>query len=112
MFDQGTDNYFITNYVYNQRINYRTTAGATRVINTETTSNGAFICPMALDSGKDILFSDYTVPGTTPVYGIRRYTNLKTGTVTLNSSSTPAINNTSKSVNKLSRIKDKLIAQI
>jgi hypothetical protein len=37
-----------------------------------------------LDSNKDILFSDYTVPaaGTTAtVYGIRRYTNLKTGTV-------------------------------
>ena len=81
MFDQGTDNYFITNYVYNQRINYRTTGGATRVINSETTSNGAFISPMALDSSRDILFSDYTVPGATPVYGIRRYTNLKSGTV-------------------------------
>ena len=84
MFDQGTDNYYITNYVYNQRINYRSTAGATRVINSETTSNGAFICPMALDSNKDILFSDYTVPAsgaTATVYGIRRYTNLKSGTV-------------------------------
>lgn len=84
MFDQGTDNYYITNYVYNQSINYRTTVGTTRVINSETTSNGAFICPMALDSNKDILFSDYTVPasGTTAtVYGIRRYTNLKSGTV-------------------------------
>ena len=81
MFDQGTDNYFITNYVYNQRINYRTTGGATRVINSETTSNGAFISPMALDTSRDILFSDYTVPGATPVYGIRRYTNLKSGTV-------------------------------
>lgn len=84
MFDQGTDNYYITNYVYNQRINYRSTAGATRVINSETTSNGAFICPMALDSNRDILFSDYTVPAsgaTATVYGIRRYTNLKSGTV-------------------------------
>ena len=84
MFDQGTDNYYITNYVYNQRINYRPIVGATRVINSENTSNGAFICPMALDSNKDILFSDYTVPaaGTTAtVYGIRRYTNLKTGTI-------------------------------
>ena len=81
MFDQGTDNYFITNYVYNQRIIYRPTAGANRTINSETTSNGAFICPMALDSSRDILFADYTVPGTTPVYGIRRYTNLKSGTV-------------------------------
>jgi hypothetical protein len=82
MFDQGTDNYFIINYVYNQRILYRTTSGSTRRIHDETTSNGAFICPMALDSNRDILFADYTVPGTTPVYGIRRYTNLKSGTVT------------------------------
>ena len=81
MFDQDVDNYYITNYVYNQSINYRTIAGATRVINSESASNGAFICPMALDSSKDILFSDYTVPGATPVYGIRRYTNLKSGTV-------------------------------
>ena len=84
MFDQGTDNYYITNYVYNQRINYRTVAGTTRVINNENTSNGSFICPMALDSNRDILFSDYTVPAsgaTAAVYGIRRYTNLKSGTV-------------------------------
>ena len=81
MFDQDVDNYYITNYVYNQSINYRTISGATRVINSESASNGAFICPMALDSSKDILFSDYTVPGATPVYGIRRYTNLKSGTV-------------------------------
>jgi hypothetical protein len=84
LFDQGTDNYFITNYVYNQDINYRSIGGTVRSINSETTSNGAFICPMALDSNKDILFSDYTVPasGTTAtVYGIRRYTNLKSGTV-------------------------------
>ena len=81
MFDQDVDNYYITNYVYNQSINYRTIAGATRVINSESASNGAFICPMALDSSKDLLFSDYTVPGATPVYGIRRYTNLKSGTV-------------------------------
>lgn len=84
MFDQGTDNYYITNYVYNQSINYRTTGGTTRTINSESTSNGGFICQMTLDSNKDILFSDYTVPaaGTTAVvYGIRRYTNLKSGTI-------------------------------
>ena len=98
MFDQGTDNYCITNYIYNQDIRCRTTSGTTRTINTETTSYGAFICPMALDSGKDILFADYTIPGTTPVYGIRRYTNLKSGTVgkttltnTLITSSTTAL---------------------
>jgi hypothetical protein len=79
MFDQGSDKYFISNYVYNQSINRRTTAGGVKVINSETTSNGAFICPMVLDSNLNILYSDYTT-GTT--YQIRRYTNVGlTGTV-------------------------------
>jgi hypothetical protein len=90
MFDQGADQYFITNYVYNNDINYRTTTGGERIINRENTSNGAFIAPMVLDSNLDILYSDYTaaaVPATatTPAvpvsYQIRRYTNLKAGTV-------------------------------
>jgi hypothetical protein len=85
MFDQGTtDKYFITNYVYNQSIYYRPIGGTARQINGESSSNGSFICPMTLDSNKDILFSDYTVPasGTTAtVYGIRRYTNFKSGTI-------------------------------
>lgn len=79
MFDQGADKYYITNYVYNQSINYRTTAGATRIINTESTSNGAFIAPMTLDSSLDLLYSDYSTSA--PLYQIRRYNNLKTGTV-------------------------------
>lgn len=78
MFDQGADKYYISNYVYNGNINYRTTAGATRSINSEAASNGAFIAPMTLDSSLDILYSDYST-GTT--YQIRRYTNLKSGTV-------------------------------
>lgn len=77
-FDQGADKYYITNYVHNQSINYRPVSGAVRIINSETTSNGAFICPMALDSSLDILYADYTA-GTT--YQIRRYKNLKSGTV-------------------------------
>ncbi|CAN1555757.1 Secretion system C-terminal sorting domain [Flavobacteriaceae bacterium] len=87
MFDQGTDNYYITNYVYNQDINSRSTNGtSSKRLNYDTTNSyGAFISPMALDSNKDILFSDYTIPavGTTAtVYGIRRYTNIKPGTAT------------------------------
>jgi hypothetical protein len=79
MFDQGADKYFISNYVYNQSINRRTTTGGVKVINSETTSNGAFICPMVLDSNLNILYSDYTT-GTT--FQIRRYTNVGlTGTV-------------------------------
>ncbi len=75
-FDQGVDKYYITNYVYNQNINLRFTNGSVRSINSETTSNGAFIAPMALDSKLDILFSDYS-SGTT--YIIKRYKNIKSG---------------------------------
>jgi hypothetical protein len=79
MFDQGADKYYISNYVYNQSINRRTTGGAVKVINNESTVNGAFICPMTLDSNLNILYSDYT-NGTT--FQIRRYTNVGlTGTV-------------------------------
>ena len=79
MFDQGTDRYTITNYVYNASINYRSSGGTYRVINSESaTNNGAFIAPMALDSSLDVLYSDYT-NGTT--YQIARYKNLKTGVV-------------------------------
>jgi len=81
LFDQGADKYYITNYVYNESINRRTTAGAVKAIDNDTNANnGAFICPMALDSSLDILYSDYTTPAL--VYGIRRYTNVGlTGTV-------------------------------
>jgi hypothetical protein len=83
MFDQGADKYYITNYVYNQNINSRSaTSTSTKSINSESTSNGAFITPMALDSSLDILYSEYTVPaaGTVAtVYGVRRYTNVKPG---------------------------------
>lgn len=79
MFDQGANKYFISNYVYNRSINRRTTDGALKVINSESTTNGAFICPMVLDSNLDILYSDYS-SGTN--YQIRRYTNVGlTGTV-------------------------------
>lgn len=80
MFDQGADKYYISNYVYNNSINYRTTAGATRVINSESGSNGAFIAPMVLDSNQDALYSDYS-DTSVPTYQIRRYKNLKSGTV-------------------------------
>lgn len=80
-FDQGGDKYFITNGTNNSNISYRTSASplTTRVINSETTENGAFISPMALDSSLDLLFSDYT--SATPVFQIRRYSNLKSGVV-------------------------------
>lgn len=85
-FDQntvGTDRYRITNYVYNQSINlFNYATNTTRTINSESTNFGAFICPMALDSSLDILYADYSdTAAATPVYRIRRYSNLKSGTV-------------------------------
>jgi hypothetical protein len=75
-FDQntvGTDRYRITNYVYNQSINlYNYATSTSRVINSESLNNGAFICPMALDSALDILYSDYSdTAAATPVYRIK-----------------------------------------
>ena len=81
LFDQGTDKYYITNYVYNGNINSRTApSGATKSINSEALSfaNGAFITIMALDSKTDMLFADYSSSSTgTAVFQIRRYTNVK-----------------------------------
>lgn len=86
LFDQGTDKYYITNYVYNGNINSRTAPnGASKIINSEdlSMSNGAFIAIMALDSKVDMLFSDYTSSSTgTAVYQIRRYSNIKPSTAT------------------------------
>jgi len=83
MFDQGADKYYISNYVYNANIVYRLMVSpfTTRTIDNDpsTASNGAFIAPMVLDSNLDILYSDYSTA--TPVYQVRRYTNLKSGTV-------------------------------
>ena len=82
MFDQGTDKYYITNYVYNGNINSRTApSGVSKNINTEpnNSANGAFIAVMALDSKTDMLFSDYT---NTTGAQIRRYTNVKPSVAT------------------------------
>jgi hypothetical protein len=79
MFDQGADKYYISNYIYNNSINYRPVNGLTRVINSESFNNGAFIAPMVLDSNLDILYSDYST--SLGAFQIRRYKNIKSGTV-------------------------------
>lgn len=82
MFDQGADKYYITNYVYNANINLRPIpTGAVRPLDGDLPSatNGAFIAPMVLDSSLDILYSDYST--TAPLYQIRRYKSIKSGTV-------------------------------
>jgi hypothetical protein len=82
MFDQGTDKYYISNYVFNNMINYRRIpTGIVRPISSESSSSGAFICPMVLDSRLDLLYSDYSVREPSPVFQIARYKNIKSGTV-------------------------------
>ncbi|WP_036825339.1 T9SS type A sorting domain-containing protein [Polaribacter sp. Hel1_85] len=81
-FDQdGTDKYFIVNYVYNNIIQlYDFNTGEYRTINEESPSsgNGDFINTEELDSNLDMLYSNYS-NGTN--YIISRYSNLKSGTV-------------------------------
>jgi len=79
-FDQdGTDRYFIRNYVYNSGVNLRFlnangTLGENITISSEGASNGAFINPQALDSNLDILYSNYQAGADA---GIRRYSGIK-----------------------------------
>ena len=82
LFDQGSDKYYISNYVYNENINIRPLPGSTvtarALDNDNNGNNGAFIAPMVLDSNQDILYSDYS-NGTT--YQIRRYRSIKSGVI-------------------------------
>ena len=90
LFDQdGTDKYFISNYIYNAKIQLTNlTDNSTRSINTESYSaangNGAFINVEALDSNQNALFTDYSThaTATTPAnYRLAMFTNLLSGTV-------------------------------
>ena len=70
----GTDKYYITNYVYNDAINlYDYVSGTSKTINSESGSNGDFINQEDLDSNLNILYSNYS-KGTN--YVIKRYSNL------------------------------------
>ncbi|MCX7551575.1 PA domain-containing protein [Xanthomarina sp. F2636L] len=78
-FDQdGTDRYFIRNYVYNAGINLRFLNAdgslGSNVTISSNDNNGSFINPQALDSNLDILYSNYQ-SGADP--GIRRYSGIK-----------------------------------
>lgn len=80
LFAQDSDKYYITNYVYNDNMNYRTLTGTTRLLSDATTDFGLFYPAMTLDSTNDIVYSDYA--GGTPVaFQVRRYTNIKSGSV-------------------------------
>lgn len=82
MMDQGSDKYYISNYVHNGSVNYRLMVSpfTVRALSDDTLNdeNGAFIAPMVLDSNLDVLYSDYS-SGTN--YSIRRYKNIKSGAV-------------------------------
>lgn len=74
-FDQdGTDDYYITNFVYNRAVNLFFISGGSVNLNSESESIGSFINPQALDSNLDILYSNYSSGGN-PV--IRRYSGIK-----------------------------------
>ncbi|CAL2102295.1 conserved protein of unknown function [Tenacibaculum sp. 190130A14a] len=75
-FDQdGTDRYFITNYVYNNSINlYNYATSQWTTINSENASRGDFINQEDLDSQLNILYSNYTEGDSDFV--IRRYSNI------------------------------------
>ena len=75
-FDQdGTDSYFIRNYVFNSGVDLYNFDGANVTINSESAENGAFINPCALDSNLDILYTSYSTTATGSL--IRRYSGIK-----------------------------------
>jgi hypothetical protein len=74
-FDQdGSDQYYIANYVYNNNINlYDVLTNTTRNINSESASNGDFINQEALDSNLNILYSNYSSGSN---YIVKMYRNI------------------------------------
>ena len=82
-FDQdGTDKYYITNYVYNQSIrlfDYTTSTFTTIASEDSALTNGDFINVEELDSQLNVLYSNYS-SGTN--YIIRRYAGLPAGPIT------------------------------
>jgi hypothetical protein len=89
LFSQDTEEYMVTNYVYNDNVNYRTINNATvRPLHVTVPSTpaadlnrGLFYPAFALDSANDIVYSDFS-DSTNRVYYLRRYINIKSGTVT------------------------------
>ncbi|MFD1062530.1 thrombospondin type 3 repeat-containing protein [Winogradskyella litorisediminis] len=75
-FDQdGNDQYYITNFVFNRIVRlFDLQTNQTVVLNSEDSSNGSFINQQALDSNLDILYSNYS-SGANNI--IRRYSNIR-----------------------------------
>ncbi|WP_435253962.1 thrombospondin type 3 repeat-containing protein [Tenacibaculum sp. A30] len=75
----GTDKYYIVNYVYNQAIALKNLANNQEIIiNEEESSNGDFINQEELDSNLNILYSNYSSVGN---YVVRRYSNILSNSV-------------------------------
>ena len=82
LYSQDADEYMITNYVYNDDVVYRPINNTgTRILDDNTANRGLFYPAFALDSANDIVYSDFTDTATRVFY-IRRYINIKSGTVT------------------------------
>lgn len=78
LFDQGSDKYYITNYVYNDSMILRNVGSTTsKTLSDGTSGAGLFYPAMTLDSTNDIVYSDFTLNGT---YQVRRYSNIKGNT--------------------------------
>ena len=92
LFDQGSDKYYITNYVYNDNMVLRNVGSTTtKALNDSTTSAGLFYPAMTLDSTNDIVYSDFTTTGTATTYQVRRYSNLKAKTAVVRTNLTNAL---------------------
>jgi PA domain/Secretion system C-terminal sorting domain len=81
LFDQGSDKYYVSNYVYNDNLNTRGLNGNLiknlNFNNDPNLSRGQFYPAMVLNSVNDIVYSDFS--GGTPFTStIRRFTNIKT----------------------------------
>lgn len=75
----GTDKYYIVNYVYNQAIGLKNLANNQEIIiNEEESSNGDFINQEELDSNLNVLYSNYSSGGS---YVVRRYSNILSNSV-------------------------------
>ena len=85
LYSQDSDEYMVTNYVYNDNVNYRPINNTgVRTLSTAVAadqSRGLFYPAFALDSANDIVYSDFS-DSTNRVYYLRRYINIKSGTVT------------------------------
>jgi hypothetical protein len=95
LFAQDSDKYYVTNYVNNDSMIFRTIGSlTTRTLNSIAAADrgmGLFYPAMALDSNLDMVYSDFT-GGSPTTYQIRRYNNIKSGTIGRNNLTNALLN--------------------